>query len=993
MPQLFQNSPSQFVAIPTAYEGSPNRRMSHVPLSRSFVYSSYTRDAFSSPVSDHLVHSADSVHEDTLDLAEVGVMPETNNEDLTIKPQQDFVYNNQFYDNNQNKQSFTNYGSMDDTSTNNDYLNPNVIDLESLKNKKLSFSQSLQITLASIKNSDRETIINECVKKPITYLPAVFLGTLLNVLDALSYGMIMFPIGELVFSKMGPSGLSMFYVSTVISQLVFSLGGSAFKSGIGSEMIEVTPFFHQMATNIMLALQNDNDPMANSKILATTIFSFAISAIITGISFTILGKCKLGKLVGFFPRHILVGCIGGVGYFLVITGIEVSSRLEGGIEYNWPTLAYLLQPLSFIQWMIPLLLAVILVIIQKFHHSPLIVPLYFIIVFVCFHIIVLLVNGWDLQLARDYGWVFPSQSSNEPWFSFYQYYDFKLCDWWLVFNQLPTMFALTFFGVLHVPINVPALALSSGMDEYDVDRELIAHGVSNLLSGAVGSIQNYLVYTNSVLFIRAGADSRLSGVMLAMATLSILLAGPVIIGFIPVCVVGALIYLLGYELLKESIWDTIGRLRKFEYATIIIIVITMGALDFVIGIIVGILLACVSFVIDAGSKRVISEIYTGEYAKSAVVRHPKQQEFLKAVGKQICILKLSGSLFFGSIGGLENEIRTMFEHANFKMQPIKYLILDLHNVQTIDFSAAEGFKRIRNLLIERDCYFLISSVENKSSIVESLKFCGLWEETEHEERIQLFNNLNSGLEWCENRFLQNYKDLLLKKQQQQQQQQLPLPSQPQPQPHLQPKRLPMNSFFNSYGSSEINIGTPRTNNFMSAANKQFQSEQRQLDQLTKSKGRDRISSLVSKQPLYLILQIVQGLSDITDDTFWSQLCKYLTRVQYKQGDIVYEKDNQPPCLFLFEQGLINFDISFNDLNFKIQSSELPLTLFGDLVLTKSDRSIKYTAEGDCVVWTLDSKSIDKLSRDNGELYQELLSVYIKVTSQRFENIASNILIS
>ena len=51
------------------------------------------------------------------------------------------------------------------------------------------------------------------------------------------------------------------------------------------------------------------------------------------------------------------------------------------------------------------------------------------------------------------------------------------------------MFALTFFGVLHVPINVPALGFSTGVDNVDVDRELIAHGVSNALSGFCGSIQ------------------------------------------------------------------------------------------------------------------------------------------------------------------------------------------------------------------------------------------------------------------------------------------------------------------------------------------------------------------------------------------------------------------------------------------------------------------------------------------------------------------------
>lgn len=49
--------------------------------------------------------------------------------------------------------------------------------------------------------------------------------------------MILFPLGESIFSDLGPDGLSMFYVSCIVSQLVYSCGGSAFKGGIGSEMV------------------------------------------------------------------------------------------------------------------------------------------------------------------------------------------------------------------------------------------------------------------------------------------------------------------------------------------------------------------------------------------------------------------------------------------------------------------------------------------------------------------------------------------------------------------------------------------------------------------------------------------------------------------------------------------------------------------------------------------------------------------------------------
>jgi MFS superfamily sulfate permease-like transporter len=41
----------------------------------------------------------------------------------------------------------------------------------------------------------------------------------------------------------------------------------------------------------------------------------------------------------------------------------------------------------------------------------------------------------------------------------------------------------SFFGVLHVPINVPALGISTGEDNLNVDRELMAHGVEEKAIG------------------------------------------------------------------------------------------------------------------------------------------------------------------------------------------------------------------------------------------------------------------------------------------------------------------------------------------------------------------------------------------------------------------------------------------------------------------------------------------------------------------------------
>lgn len=49
--------------------------------------------------------------------------------------------------------------------------------------------------------------------------------------------MILFPLSEETFDKTGPDGISIFYVSCIVSQIVYSAGGSRFKGGVGSEMV------------------------------------------------------------------------------------------------------------------------------------------------------------------------------------------------------------------------------------------------------------------------------------------------------------------------------------------------------------------------------------------------------------------------------------------------------------------------------------------------------------------------------------------------------------------------------------------------------------------------------------------------------------------------------------------------------------------------------------------------------------------------------------
>jgi SulP family sulfate permease len=63
--------------------------------------------------------------------------------------------------------------------------------------------------------------------------------------------------------------------------------------------------------------------------------------------------------------------------------------------------------------------------------------------------------------------------------------------------------------------------------------------------------------------------------MLAIATMAILFVGPSVIGYLPVTLVGALIYVLGLDLVIEAVWDTRNRVNRSEYITIWAIAIGM----------------------------------------------------------------------------------------------------------------------------------------------------------------------------------------------------------------------------------------------------------------------------------------------------------------------------------------------------------------------------------------------------------------------------------
>ncbi|KAI8918399.1 sulfate transporter family-domain-containing protein, partial [Powellomyces hirtus] len=779
----------------------------------------------------------------------------------------------------------------------------------------------------------------------IATIPAVILALILNLLDAMSYGIIIFPTAESYIPDTAiQSGISMFLASTVISQLIYTLGGSAFTGAVGSMMIEVMPFLHIICRTI----SNEMQGASHHSILATVMVAYAMSTLLTGFVFLMLGIFKLGNLVQFFPRHILVGCIGGIGLFLILTGVEVTTGIT--TAYTWEYLRAIFEPSELKLWGSSFGLAVFLKMMQRRIHHPLFVPLFYVCVPILFYIIVF-AGRFALEDVRKAGWLISlPEGPPAAFYEFWTYYDFSAVNWKAVPATIPTQLALAFFGILHVPINVPALAVSTHQD-VDLNRELIGHGISNLVSGCFGATQNYLVYSNSLLYIRSGGNSVTGGLMLALGTAVVWIAGGKVIGFVPTIVVGSLIFHLGIDLLKESVWDTWNTgIHMLEYMTIISIVTIMGVVGFTEGILTGVVLACVFFVVMYARRSVVRATYTGSQLRSTVHRLYRQQYFLDQVGEQIHVIKLQGFMFFGTINQLDIHIANALKTDS----RIRYIVVDFSLIYGIDYSALESFHRIKRMLRERRTHLVFAGL---TTVGKTLAQSGILDEEESdasdETLVHAFEDINEALEWCENQLLVTYYH----------------------------KMVARDDAANKKTDTRGVFGlTPRQKDVHQAASLVLTAAP--------------VQPPVSTETFLPVASLLQAFSEPGDyDPELLHFCEgKFERVEIKKGTILWVPGEDPKELYVVHEGELLLMIKDNEARapegaMKIVETLLPGTMVGELELfSNRPRTCRLVANSDAVIWRLSKESCDELAEADPKLMLKFVTkIALGFDAVRFYN--------
>ncbi|KAI5987313.1 hypothetical protein F5J12DRAFT_867441 [Pisolithus orientalis] len=80
-----------------------------------------------------------------------------------------------------------------------------------------------------------------------------------------------------------------------------------------------------------------------------------------------------------------------------------------------------------------------------------------------------------------------------------------------------------------------------------------------------------------------------------------------------------------------------------------------------IGVLFGIIVSCVFFVVQNSRRRNIQACYPGSAIMSTVRRPAAYRAYIHEVSKQTHIIQLQGFLFFGTIVRVEEKLRSIAE--------------------------------------------------------------------------------------------------------------------------------------------------------------------------------------------------------------------------------------------------------------------------------------------------------------------------------------------
>jgi len=556
----------------------------------------------------------------------------------------------------------------------------------------------------------------------------------LTITFGLSYALLIFagPLAPYLSYGVAATFISSAVLATILalgSSLPFAVGGP------DGSTAAMTAILASSLVERMAAV----DPSA--PLLVPVLITLGLSAIVTGIVLCCFGVTRLGRAIRYVPYPVVGGFLGATGCLLIFGAVGVIT----GHRLQLATLGQFANMLTLSELAAACAMALTLYLTWHRSRSPFGLPVILIGGVIAAHIAFRLF-GISPAEAQASGWTFqalPRISFMLPWDGngIIHY------PWYTLPDLLGNLTAVIFVTASSALFNTTGIEVASHR-EADLERELNATGVANILSGAFGGYTGCVSVSRSMLSFNSGGTGRLSGLTVAAISVLMLAVAPMLLGYMPKFVLGGLLIYLGAVQLHKWIIDSRRRLSVTEYFSLLAIIVIILQWGFIAGILIGVVIGCATFALSAARIDSIKYSFDGSEYRSSLDRSRDDQAVLAAHGGKIQGLNLQSYLFFGSANRLYQHVKALLA----RHPECRFLVFDFKLVTGIDSSAAYNFAQIKRTAHDRGIKLVL--VHLPPAAAKALRSSGFIS-----DEVGIVPELDHALEGCENEIIAQHQGL------------------------------------------------------------------------------------------------------------------------------------------------------------------------------------------------------------------------------------------
>ncbi|MFT5102903.1 MAG: MFS superfamily sulfate permease-like transporter, partial [Candidatus Latescibacterota bacterium] len=150
------------------------------------------------------------------------------------------------------------------------------------------------------------------------------------------------------------------------------------------------------------------------------------------------------------------------------------------------------------------------------------------------------------------------------------------------------------------------------------NRELIAQGTGNMLSGLIGGLPVTQVIVRSSANIQSGGKTKMSAIIHGFLILISVILIPVLLNKIPLSVLAAILFIVGYKLAKPALFKQMYKLGWKQFVPFVVTVAGIVFTDLLIGIGLGLMVGIVVILIKSFQNSHFLHIEDNSNGKSSV---------------------------------------------------------------------------------------------------------------------------------------------------------------------------------------------------------------------------------------------------------------------------------------------------------------------------------------------------------------------------------------